>query len=191
MTYAMKHYASKVSQQYPPLHPAPLSQGKVLQPHKNSPNPFEVWCIQHHGCSVSSLLGIPSSRLCFLGKIRICSSQRSWTLMHFGLIPPHLAYIMAQLYQMVTKNALTIFSVENNTTKIILPKHAQWKTITLCTQARKAFYSNLARLFRAVKLALFCMNDSLIQQNLLLLKVMLKLLREFYFFRENYSVISE
>jgi len=42
MTYSMKHYASKVSQQSPLLHPAPLSKGEVLQPHKNSPNPFEV-----------------------------------------------------------------------------------------------------------------------------------------------------
>ena len=42
MTYAMKHYASKVSQQSPPLHPASLSQAEVLQPHKNSLNPFEV-----------------------------------------------------------------------------------------------------------------------------------------------------
>ena len=84
-------------------------QQHSLQPHKNSPNPFEVWCIQHHGCSVLSLLGIPSSRLYFLGKIRICSSQRCWKLMHFGLIPPYLAYITAQLYQMVTKSAANNF----------------------------------------------------------------------------------
>ena len=89
---------------------------------------------------------MPSSRLYFLGKISIFSSQPAaghWYILAWFLdIWPtsRPSYTRASL-----KMRLTIFPYE-----IILPKRAQRKTIPVSTQASKIFLFNLARLIKAL-----------------------------------------
>ena len=92
---------------------------------------------------------------------------------------------------MLTKMRLTIFPYENNPMKIILPKHAQRKTIPVSTQASKKFLFNLARLIRALIFGIVLYEWLINATKFTIVRSNVLTITNILIFRENYSVISE